>query len=50
MSNRLKHVLPNIVSENQTCCKERDSIQKECINFLWKYGVHLLSHKTAVGD
>ena len=28
----------------------RDSIQKECINFLWKCGVHLLSYKTAVGD
>ena len=27
-----------------------ETVQKECINFLWKCGVHLLSYKTAVGD
>lgn len=28
----------------------RDSIQKECINFLWSYGTHLVSYKTIVGE
>ena len=28
----------------------RDSIQYECINFLWKCGVCLVSYITAVGD
>lgn len=28
----------------------RDSIQKECIQFLWNYGAHLVSYKTIVGD
>lgn len=28
----------------------RDSIQKECTNFLCNYGAHLASYKTIVGD
>lgn len=28
----------------------RDTIQRECINFLWNYGTHLVSYKTIVGE
>ena len=28
----------------------RTTIQKECINFLWNYGAHLVSYKTTVGE
>ncbi|XP_056018522.1 uncharacterized protein LOC125671368 [Ostrea edulis] len=28
----------------------RDSIQKECTNFLWNFGSHLVSYKTIIGE